>query len=548
MKSHVAENPQIMIDAEREARLQFLTWDRTAADIEAPEHRARQVHLERVAGASFHSTAYVAAEAAIFTSHLVLGEQSWIAGHALVRGDVEFGAHSTVNSYAMISGKVRCGDGVRIASHVTIVGFNHGYDDPSVPIHTQKHETLGIVIQDDVWIGANAVVLDGVTVGKGAVIAAGAVVSKDVPPMAIVGGVPAKLVRYRGQSAKTDAVAALGRLGVMAKAQLPEVLAAYRESGEYVSREADGQLRRSARHRNDAIELAAGFDTLPEGLDVGATLAELQAMQDPVTGLFPDPHRPIADGQAVRDDGLALYNVLSVGYAIEVLGGRPLHRVAAVELGASELCDWLESLTWRERAWGSGAAVDAIGTALYYNARYFSTGRARETLFGWLAMKQDRATGLWGSGTADEGLLQPVNGFYRLTRGTYAQFGLPVPNAERAMDSVLLNYRNYGGFSGRTYTACNLLDTIHPLLLCLRQTDYRRAEAEAIARAVIARAGERWVAGQGFAFADGQAPSLQGTEMWLSVIHLAADLLGIADSFAFVPKGVHRTRAVGLGL
>jgi carbonic anhydrase/acetyltransferase-like protein (isoleucine patch superfamily) len=546
MKPHIVENPPI--DAEHEARLQFLTWDRTPADIEAPEHRARQAHWVRVAGGSFHPTAYVAAEAAIFTSHLVLGEQSWIAGHALVRGDVEFGAHSTVNSYAMISGKVRCGDGVRIASHVTIVGFNHGYDDPSVPIHTQKHESLGIVIEDDVWIGANAVVLDGVTVGRGAVIAAGAVVSKDVPPMAIVGGVPARLVRYRGQRGKTDAVAALGRLGVMAKSQLPEVLAAYREGGEYVSREADGQVRRSARHRNDAIELAAGFDTLPEGLDVAATLTELQAMQDPVTGLFPDPHRPVALGVPMRDNGLALYNVLSVGYAIEVLGGKPLYPIPAVELEAPELCDWLESLTWRGRAWTAGSVVDAIGTALYYNARYFTTGRARETLFGWLAMQQNRATGLWGSPTADEGLLQPVNGFYRLTRGTYAQFGLPVPNAERAVDSVLLNYCNYGGFSGPTYTACNLLDTVHPLLLCLRQTDYRRAEAEAIARAVIGRAEERWVPGQGFAFADGQAPSLQGTEMWLSVVHLAAELLGIADSFAFVPKGVHRMRAVGLGL
>jgi hypothetical protein len=271
-------------------------------------------------------------------------------------------------------------------------------------------------------------------------------------------------------------------------------------------------------------------------------------LQDHETGLFPDPHQPPAPGQAMRDNGLALYNVLSVGYAIEVLGGQALHRIAAVELDAPALCEWLESLPWRERAWGAGAAVDAIGTALYFNARYHTTGRARETLFGWLALRQDRGTGLWGAPTAAEGLLQPVNGFYRLTRGTYAQFGLPVPNPERAIDSVLLNYRNYGGFSGATYTACNLLDTIHPLLLCLKQTDHRRAEAEAIARAVIERAGARWVDGQGFAFADGQAPSLQGTEMWLSVVHLAAELLGISAEFAFVPKGVHRTQAAGLGL
>jgi len=534
--------------SDHEARLQFLTWDRTQADIDAPEHRARQAFLAKAAGASFHPSAYVAAEAAIFTEHLIMGEGSWIAGHALVRGDVELGAHTTVNPYAMISGKVRCGDGVRIASHVSIVGFNHGFDDPDVPIHTQKHESLGIVIGDDVWIGANAVVLDGVTVGKGAVIAGGAVVSRGGPPLAIVGGIPARVVRYRGQGRKGDTVAVLGRLGTAAQAQLPEVLAVYREGEDYLSGEADGQLRRSARHLNDAIELAGGFGTLPEGLDVPATLERLQALQDPRTGLFPDPHRPPAPGSVLGEDGLALYNVLSVGYAIELLGGSPLHRIAAVELDGEALCDWLERLTWRERAWGAGAAVDAIGTALYFNARYSSTGRARETLFGWLALKQDRTTGLWGSPTAEEGLLQPVNGFYRLTRGTYAQFGLPVPNAERAIDSVLLNYRNHAGFAGPIYTACNLLDTIHPLWLCLKQTDYRRAEAEAIARVVIARAEERWVPGQGFAFADGQAPSLQGTEMWLSVVHLAADLLGLAGAFAFVPKGVHRTRAVGLGL
>ncbi|WP_224703407.1 acyltransferase [Devosia aquimaris] len=534
--------------AAHEARLQFLTWDRTPEDIASPEHQARLRRLEVTAGAQFDPTAYVAADAAVFTSELTLGAQSWIAGHALVRGAVAFGAYCTVNSYAMISGRVRCGDGVRIASHASLVGFNHGFDDPSVPIHTQKHESLGIVIEDDVWIGANAVVLDGVTVGRGAVIAAGAVVSKDVPPLAIVGGVPAKVVRFRGQSARRDSVAQLAALGASAKAQWPEILAAHRQDGHYVSREADGQLRASARHRNDAIEIAAGFDARPEGLDVAATLEELLAMQDAATGLFPDPHRPVAAGQSMRDDGLALYNVLSVGYCIELLGGRPRHRIAAVELEAPELCAWLESLTWRDRAWSAGAAVDAIGTALYFNARYHSTGRAREILFGWLAMAQDRGSGLWGSPTANEGLLQPVNGFYRLTRGTYAQFGLPVPQAERAIDSVLANYRNYGGFSGPTYTACNLLDTIHPLWLCLKQTDHRRAEAESIARAVIARAGERWMDSAGFAFADGQEGSLQGTEMWLSVVHLAAKLLGIADDFAFVPKGVHRTQAVGLGL
>ena len=168
-----------------------------------------------------------------------------------------------------------------------------------------------------------------------------------------------------------------------------------------------------------------------------------------------------------------------------------------MELGASELTAWLDGLDWRRRAWSAGAIVDAIGTALCFNARYFATGRTRETLFGWLALRQDRGTGLWGSPTAEEGLLQPVNGFYRLTRGTYAQWGVPVPLPERAINSVLANPRAYGGFSGPTYTACNLLDTIHPLWLCLGQTDHRRPEAEAVARAVIARARAALDAGRG---------------------------------------------------
>ncbi|KRA97433.1 hexapeptide transferase [Devosia sp. Root685] len=530
------------------ARLQFLTWERTPEDIDGAEHRARQAELALRAGASFAPGAYVAADAAIFTTRLVLGEQSWIGGHALVRGDVEFGAHCTVNPYAMISGKVRCGYGVRIASHASLVGFNHGYDDPDMPIYLQNHESLGITIEDDVWIGANAVIVDGVTVGRGAVIAAGAVVSKDVPPMAIVGGMPAKVLRFRGRGRAHEARNWLEALGDRAAKQWREVLASSFDGAEYVSRENDNTARRSNRHLCDAIEIAAAFDALPPGLDVPATLARLQAVQDPVTGLFPDPFQPPRPGVAMRDDGLALYNVLSTGYAIEVLGGRPLHRVEAVEIPATALREWLEGLAWRESAWGAGAGVDAIGTALYFNARYFTTGTSRETLFGWLAMRQDRGSGLWGSQRAVDGLLQPVNGFYRLTRGTYAQFGVAVPRPEAAIDSVLLNHRNYGGFSGRTYTACNLLDTIHPLLLCLAQTDHRRAEAEQIARSVIARAGERWIEGRGFAFADGQEPGLQGTEMWLSVVHLSARLLGIEDAFAFVPRGVHRTEAVGLGL
>jgi acetyltransferase-like isoleucine patch superfamily enzyme len=62
-------------------------------------------------------------------------------------------------------------------------------------------ENASVQLGNDVWIGARSVVLDGVTVGDGAIVAAGAVVTGDVPPYAIVGGVPARIIRYRFEEA-----------------------------------------------------------------------------------------------------------------------------------------------------------------------------------------------------------------------------------------------------------------------------------------------------------------------------------------------------------
>lgn len=67
-------------------------------------------------------------------------------------------------------------------------------------LYTERTEAVSkgnIIVNDDVWIGQNAVILSGVTIGQGAVVAAGAIVTKDVPPYAIVAGVPAKVIKYR---------------------------------------------------------------------------------------------------------------------------------------------------------------------------------------------------------------------------------------------------------------------------------------------------------------------------------------------------------------
>lgn len=305
---------------------------------------------------------------------------------------------------------------------------------------------------------------------------------------------------------------------------------------------------KSIRHQCDAIEIAAGFGEVPVGREAIALIDRLQALQDPATGFFPDPFRPPVPGRDIRDDSQALYNVLAVGYALEILSSQPNYPIVGAEIDPVALCEWLDTLPWSKRAWWCGDRIDAIATSLYFNARYFQSGRGREALFGWLAIHLDRSSGLWGRPTEEQGLLQPVNGFYRITRGTYGQFGIPVPLPETSMNSVLSHYRSNGGFSGSSYTACNLLDTIHPLWLCLKQTDHRREQAEAVAEDILLQAPNRWHAGRGLAFANGQQASLQGTEMWLSTLYLAADVIGLDGEFPFNPQGVHRTRAVGLGL
>jgi acetyltransferase-like isoleucine patch superfamily enzyme len=117
-------------------------------------------------------------------------------------GPIRIGDRSTVGDYCSLYGQggLSIGRDVLIASGVRIVPSTHITSDVTAPIRQQGISGRGIVIGDDVWIGANAVILDGVSVGNGAVIGAGSVVTKDVPDLAIVAGVPARSIRFRGMS------------------------------------------------------------------------------------------------------------------------------------------------------------------------------------------------------------------------------------------------------------------------------------------------------------------------------------------------------------
>lgn len=95
-----------------------------------------------------------------------------------------------------IAGRIDIGNHCLIASGSKFIDHDHGTDTKSL-MRVQACPTSSIKIGDDVWIGANAIVLRGVSIGTGAIIAAGAVVRSDVKAYDIVGGVPAKVIRSR---------------------------------------------------------------------------------------------------------------------------------------------------------------------------------------------------------------------------------------------------------------------------------------------------------------------------------------------------------------
>jgi len=117
----------------------------------------------------------------------------------LFPGNVSIGNCCCINHGTDIGGVggVEIGNYVLIGPNCQILTAHHKYTSWEKPISYQWIDTAPVKIGDDVWIAANAVILPGVTVGRGAIIGAGAVVTKDVDPFAIVGGVPARLIKYR---------------------------------------------------------------------------------------------------------------------------------------------------------------------------------------------------------------------------------------------------------------------------------------------------------------------------------------------------------------
>jgi len=122
-------------------------------------------------------------------------------------GDVFIGDRTRIGLGNVLIGPVKVGNDVMFAQNVVLSGLNHSYEDISIPISLQKVSTNPIVIEDEVWIGANATITAGVTVGKHSVVAGGSVVVKDVPPYSVVAGNPARILKqYNSKTKKWERI------------------------------------------------------------------------------------------------------------------------------------------------------------------------------------------------------------------------------------------------------------------------------------------------------------------------------------------------------
>ena len=123
---------------------------------------------------------------------------SLLAPGSALSKDLQVGEFAYIGPRCMLEQGVIIGKFTMLANDVMIVGGDHDFHNPEMPIifsgREEKREThIGI----DCWIGAGSIVMAGVTIGDGAIIAAGSVVTKDVPPFSIYGGCPAKLIKNR---------------------------------------------------------------------------------------------------------------------------------------------------------------------------------------------------------------------------------------------------------------------------------------------------------------------------------------------------------------
>ena len=158
-----------------------------------------------------HSKIRWGARLDVFPHHRFdLGKYSTIEQFTVINnavGDIVIGDETIIGIFTVIQGPVQIGNGCGTGQHVFISGFNHDYEDGTKNSRNQGLVKKQVIIEDEVHIGSNTVVLPGVRIGKRSQIGAGSVVTKNIPPLSVAAGNPARVIkRFNNKTQKWEVV------------------------------------------------------------------------------------------------------------------------------------------------------------------------------------------------------------------------------------------------------------------------------------------------------------------------------------------------------
>jgi acetyltransferase-like isoleucine patch superfamily enzyme len=127
------------------------------------------------------------------------GDNVYIGDNVEIRGweNLRLGSNVSIHRgcYLDATGGITIGDDVSIAHHTSVMSTEHTWEDASIPIKDNPLRAAAVVIEDDVWVGCGCRVLAGVTLHRRSIVGSGAVVTRDVASGAVVGGVPARVIK-----------------------------------------------------------------------------------------------------------------------------------------------------------------------------------------------------------------------------------------------------------------------------------------------------------------------------------------------------------------
>ena len=202
-----ASDPTLKYREQHKKRLSYMPWLYWRLKTKQRQwaqawQREWQSYLQDMETVNIEGDCFIAPEANLFAERgrpIQIKTGSFIGAEAVLHGPIQIGSNVGINHHVTMDGGSRgitIGDNCRVAAYCHLYAFNHGTDADRL-IDQQPVSSRGIILEDDVWLGAHVGVVDGVTLHRGAVVGMQSVVTRDVEAQTLVAGNPARYIKTR---------------------------------------------------------------------------------------------------------------------------------------------------------------------------------------------------------------------------------------------------------------------------------------------------------------------------------------------------------------